>query len=297
MLPAITGVDFDLGAGETLGIVGESGAGKSTVGLALVRLLPTSATYSGSAAFEGVDVLSLPLTQLRAIRGARIGVAFQDRTGSLHPLLPIDVQVMEGPHLHLGLSRRAARERAVVVLESVGIPASRSRDYPHQLSGGMRQRVLLAIAISCAPEILIADEPTSALDVVLQCQILDLIKQHQAEKGMSVLIMTHDLGVAARADHIVVMYAGRVFESALALELFREPANPYTRALLGSIPDPKRPRGELVQISGRPPDLSRLSADQCPFAERCPEVVSVCREQLPPLKEVTPGHHSRCWRS
>jgi oligopeptide transport system ATP-binding protein len=243
-------------------------------------------------------LLRLPEKRLREIRGGQIAMIFQDPMTSLNPFLPVSTQLMEVTRLHLGYSREEAYEHAIRMLELVGIPDPRSRvdDYPHQFSGGMRQRVMIAMALSCKPRLLIADEPTTALDVTIQAQILDLIKQLKEETGTSVILITHDLGlVAGMTDHVVVMYAGHIFESAPTEELFRNPQNPYTRALLRSVPDPTREEGELFQIPGLPPDLSHLPKNRCPFADRCPEVIDRCREEFPPFHEVADDHWSLCW--
>jgi oligopeptide transport system ATP-binding protein len=223
---------------------------------------------------------------------------FQDPMTSLNPFMRISTQLMEVTRLHLGYTKKQAYEHAVRMLELVGIPDARSRvdSYPHQFSGGMRQRVMIAMALSCKPKLLIADEPTTALDVTIQAQILELIKELKAETGASVILITHDLGlVAGMTDHVVVMYAGHIFESAPTGELFSNPQNPYTRALLRSVPDPTQEQGELFQIAGLPPDLARLPVDRCPFADRCPEVIDKCREAFPPYHQVAEDHWTLCW--
>ncbi|HET9531225.1 MAG TPA: ABC transporter ATP-binding protein [Blastocatellia bacterium] len=300
MVKAVDGVSFDLKKGETLGIVGESGSGKSVTNLSILRLVPRppGEIAGGQVLFEGEDLLKLPEKRLREIRGGQIAMIFQDPMTSLNPFLPVSTQLMEVTRLHLGYSREEAYEHAIRMLELVGIPDPRSRvdDYPHQFSGGMRQRVMIAMALSCRPRLLIADEPTTALDVTIQAQILDLIKQLKEETGTSVILITHDLGlVAGMTDHVVVMYAGHIFESAPTEEMFRNPQNPYTRALLRSVPDPTREEGELFQIPGLPPDLAHLPKNRCPFADRCPEVIDKCREEFPPFHEVEEDHWSLCW--
>jgi oligopeptide transport system ATP-binding protein len=300
LVKAVDGVSFDLKKGETLGIVGESGSGKSVTNLSIVRLIPRppGEIAGGEVIFENKDLLKLPESDLRAIRGGQIAMIFQDPMTSLNPFMKISTQLMEVTRLHLGYTKGQAYEHAVKMLELVGIPDARSRvdGYPHQFSGGMRQRVMIAMALSCKPKLLIADEPTTALDVTIQAQILELIKQLKAETGTSVILITHDLGlVAGMTDHVVVMYAGHIFESAPTGELFRNPQNPYTRALLRSVPDPTGEQGELFQIPGLPPDLARLSKDRCPFADRCPEVIDKCREAFPPYHQVAEDHWTLCW--
>ncbi|HEY7914606.1 MAG TPA: ABC transporter ATP-binding protein [Blastocatellia bacterium] len=297
---AVDGVSFDLHRGETLGIVGESGSGKSVTNLSILRLIPQppGEVAGGEVIFEGKDLLKMPEKDLRDIRGGQIAMIFQDPMTSLNPFMRVSSQLMEVTRLHLGYGRKQAREHAVRMLELVGIPDAKSRvdDYPHQFSGGMRQRVMIAMALACRPKLLIADEPTTALDVTIQAQILELIKEMKEETGTSVILITHDLGlVAGMTDHVVVMYAGHVFESAPTAELFRNPQNPYTRALLRSVPDPTREGEELFQIAGLPPDLARLSPDRCPFAERCPEVIDMCREAFPPYHKVDDDHWTLCW--
>jgi oligopeptide transport system ATP-binding protein len=297
---AVDGVSFDLHRGETLGIVGESGSGKSVTNLSILRLVPQppGEVTGGEVIFEGKDLLKMPEKDLRDIRGGQIAMIFQDPMTSLNPFMRVSSQLMEITRLHLGYSKKQAREHAVRMLELVGIPDAKSRvdDYPHQFSGGMRQRVMIAMALACRPKLLIADEPTTALDVTIQAQILELIKEMKEETGTSVILITHDLGlVAGMTDHVVVMYAGHVFETAPTAELFRNPQNPYTRALLRSVPDPTREGEELFQIAGLPPDLARLSPDRCPFAERCPEVIDMCREAFPPYHKVDDDHWTLCW--
>src|SRR5712671_3848650 len=283
---AVDGVSFDVRRGETLGIVGESGSGKSVTNLSIMRLIPTppGKIVSGSIMFDGRDVLELSPREVRDIRGKRIAMIFQDPMTSLNPFMRVSKQLMEVTQLHLGHNRKEARAHAIKMLEHVGIPDARERvdSYPHEFSGGMRQRVMIAMALSCQPELLIADEPTTALDVTIQAQILELIKRLKAETGASVILITHDLGVVAgMADHIIVMYAGKIFEQAPTAELFQQPGNPYTRGLLRSVPDPMAEHGKLYQIPGQPPDLARLPAG-CPFAPRCEHAEDVCRNESPP---------------
>jgi oligopeptide transport system ATP-binding protein len=297
---AVDDVSFDVARGETIGIVGESGSGKSVTNLSILRLVPSppGRIVSGEVVFDGRNLLELTEPEMRRIRGRRIAMIFQDPMTSLNPFMRISDQLAEVTELHLGHSRAEARGHAVRMLEIVGIPdaARRVNGYPHQLSGGMRQRVMIAMALSCRPELLIADEPTTALDVTIQAQILDLMRTLQREIGSSVILVTHDLGVVAgTTDRIVVMYAGHVFETAPTEALFARPANPYTRGLLLSVPDPgdDSRRGELYQIPGLPPDVAQLPPG-CPFAPRCDRAEAICREQFPPFVEVARGHGSLC---
>jgi len=295
---AVDGISFELKRGETLGIVGESGSGKSVANLSLMRLIPDppGKIVSGSIVFDGRDVLKLSPREVRGIRGKRIAMIFQDPMTSLNPFLRVSRQLMEVTQLHLGHTKDQAREHAIKMLEHVGIPDARARvdSYPHEFSGGMRQRVMIAMALSCQPELLIADEPTTALDVTIQAQILELIKRLKAETGTSVILITHDLGVVAgMTDHIVVMYAGKVFEQAPTNELFEQPGNPYTRGLLRSVPDPTDEQGRLYQIPGLPPDLAHLPPG-CPFAPRCERAVDICRQEFPPYVQLTREHYSLC---
>jgi oligopeptide transport system ATP-binding protein len=296
---AVDGVSFDLERGETLGIVGESGSGKSVTNLSIMRLIPSppGRIVSGEVRFDGRDLLTLSDEEMRQVRGRRIAMIFQDPMTSLNPFMRVSHQLMEVTQLHLGHSRDEARKHAIRMLETVGIPDARRRadNYPHEFSGGMRQRVMIAMALSCQPELLIADEPTTALDVTIQAQILELIKTLRRETGTSVIMITHDLGVVAgMTDRILVMYAGRIFESAPTFELFARPANPYTIGLLRSVPDPTEDaHSELYQIPGLPPDVARMPPG-CPFAPRCARAEAICREQFPPLVQLTPARQSLC---
>jgi oligopeptide transport system ATP-binding protein len=298
VVKAVDGIDFELKRGETLGIVGESGSGKSVTNLSVIRLIPDppGRIVSGEILFDEVDILALPKEEVRKIRGKRIAMIFQDPMTSLNPFMRISKQLMELTRLHLGHSKGQAYEHAVKMLETVGIPDARSRvdSYPHEFSGGMRQRVMIAMALSCEPELLIADEPTTALDVTIQAQILELIKELKQQTGTSVILITHDLGVVAgMTDHIIVMYAGKVFEQARTRELFSCPGNPYTKGLLRSVPDPTAKQGELYQIPGLPPDVAHLPPG-CPFQQRCERAEEICRQEFPPFVELTPDHHSLC---
>jgi oligopeptide transport system ATP-binding protein len=298
MVRAVDDVGFELRKGETLGIVGESGSGKSVLNLSLMGLVPRPGRIAGGeVVFDGSDIVSLPAREMRKLRGRRMAMIFQDPMTSLNPYLKISTQLTEITRLHLGHSSREARDHAVKMLETVGIPDAEKRldSHPHEFSGGMRQRAMIAMALSCDPELLIADEPTTALDVTIQAQILELIKDLKARLGTSVILVTHDLGVVAgMADNIIVMYAGKVFERARTRDLFAAPANPYTKGLLKSVPDPAGDRGAgLYQIPGLPPEPGELSPG-CPFAERCERAEGICRRELPPFVEVDEGHFSLC---
>jgi peptide/nickel transport system ATP-binding protein len=294
---AVRGVSFGVDPGRTLGIVGESGSGKSVAAMALLGL-SRGATVAGHAMFDGADLLSMSEPELRAVRGARIAMVFQDPLSSLHPLYKIGWQITEAIRAHTDAGRRAARERAVELLGMVGIPEPRRRidDYPHQFSGGMRQRVMIAIALALNPDIVIADEPTTALDTTVQAQILDLLKRLQSELGMALIIITHDLGVIAQtADEVLVMYAGRIAESAARRDLFYRSHHPYTLGLLASVPSAAG-SGRLRPIPGRPPSPIRLPAG-CPFGPRCAYRMHRCAAAEPDPMPVggDPGHRSACW--
>lgn len=299
IVKAVDGISFELKKGETLGIVGESGSGKSVTNLSVMRLIPEppGKIVSGDIIFDGIDVRTMPIEEVRKLRGKRMAMIFQDPMTSLNPFLKISTQLMEVTQLHLGHSKKQAYEHAVKMLRTVGIPAPEKRidNYPHEFSGGMRQRVMIAMALSCEPELLIADEPTTALDVTIQAQILELIKDLRQDLGTSVILITHDLGVVAgMADKIIVMYAGKVFESAPTLELFSNPANPYTKGLLKSVPDPAHEEGTpLYQIPGLPPDVAHLPPG-CPFEERCERSENICRDEFPPFVQINENHHSLC---
>jgi len=300
---AVNGISYDLARGETLGVVGESGSGKSVSSLALMRLLPKPASRirSGAIIFEDEEILTLPEEAVREMRGDRMAMIFQDPMTSLNPVLSIERQLTEVLETHRKLKRRGAIDRAVELLELVGIPAPRKRlnDYPHQFSGGMRQRVMIAMALACDPQLLIADEPTTALDVTIQAQILDLMRIAVAERGTSLILITHDLGVVAgMATTINVMYAGHIVERAETEELYGRPRHPYTVGLLRSIPRlDESGHGELVPIQGQPPDLSR-DIPGCPFAPRCFNAQERCIQEMPPLEQAPnadPGHVIACW--
>ena len=297
---AVNGVSFDLHEGELLGVVGESGSGKSVTMMSLLKLLPMppAEIVSGRARLDGQDLIGLDLKELRHVRGARVGFIFQDPMTSLNPVLSVGYQITEPLRAHLGMSRRAARERAVELLERVGIPAAAGRlgDFPHQFSGGMRQRVMIAIALACNPKVLIADEPTTALDVTIQAQILDLVKRLRHELGMGIIWITHDLGVVAGlADRVMVMYGGLVVEQAGVGKLYKHPRHPYTRGLLSTLPKLDGTRAErLASIPGQPPNLLQAPA-ACPFAPRCDHAFERCRRENPSLEKVAEGHEVACW--
>ncbi len=298
---AVDGVSFTIEPGETLGLVGESGCGKSVTAMSIMRLVPhpPARTVSGSILFQGRDLLKLDEAEMRRIRGKQIAMIFQDPMTSLNPVLPIGWQIMEALQLHLGMTKKQARERAVELLQLVGVPAAAQRihDYPHQLSGGMRQRVMIAMALSCNPQLLIADEPTTALDVTIQAQILELIAQLRREFKTAVILITHDMGVdAGIVDRLVVMYAGRPVETANVETLFSNPRHPYTIGLLSSIPRLDQERKErLIPIQERPSELPSFSAI-CPFAPRCAFASGHCWEEVPDLQLIEPGHSIACIR-
>ncbi|MFN8035371.1 MAG: ABC transporter ATP-binding protein [Acidimicrobiia bacterium] len=297
---AVDGVSFDLSRGRTLALVGESGCGKTVLSHSIMGLLPKRGVeHQGSIRFEGREIVGLPTKRMRAYWGARMAMVFQDPMTSLNPVMRIGKQITESIHQHFDVPSRDARDTAIALLHSVGIPGAerRLREYPHQLSGGMRQRVMIAMALACGPKLLLADEPTTALDVTVQAQILDLLQAQQRERYMAMILVTHDLGVAAsRAGEIAVMYAGRIVERAPSRTLFSDMRMPYTEALLHSIPRLSQPsHSRLDAITGRPPDLLHV-APGCRFAPRCPYVQERCRVEEPPLRPAeTPGHEYACW--
>jgi oligopeptide transport system ATP-binding protein len=297
---AVNGVSFHLDEGETLGIVGESGCGKSVTMLSMLRLIPEppGKVESGQAHFMGRDLLQLTRDEMRLVRGSQIAMIFQDPMTSLNPVMTIGKQVAEPMLEHLGMTTEQAQDRVVDLLSLVGIPEARKRldDFPHQFSGGMRQRVMIAMALSCNPKILIADEPTTALDVTIQAQIIELVKALRDKLGMAIVWITHDLGIiAGLAERVMVMYAGYVVERADVAELYTNPRHPYTIGLLGSLPrvDGRHAR-RLTNIDGRPPDLLAKPIS-CPFAPRCTYVIDQCRQENPALREVGSGHEIACW--
>jgi len=297
---AVNGISFGLREGETLGVVGESGCGKSVTMLSVLGLIPSppGRVTSGTASFFGQDLLKMSKEEIRYVRGAQISMIFQDPMTSLNPVLTIGHQLVEPLKLHLGMSQEQAEERAAELLKMVGIPNADERlgDYPHQFSGGMRQRVMIAMALSCSPQILIADEPTTALDVTIQAQIVDLVRRLRDELGMAVIWITHDLGVVAGfAERVLVMYAGFIVEDALVHELYENPLHPYTHALLQSLPRVDGKHGDKLEtIEGLPPALLE-KPESCPFAPRCAFAKDKCFQENPPLEERAPKHTVACW--
>ena len=296
---AVDGVSLTLDRGRTLGIVGESGSGKSVLSRSIMGLLPKrNVTCEGSVVYDGREISSLPPAERRKLWGADMAMVFQDPMTALNPVIRIGRQITEGLRFHLGLDRRTANENALALLRSVGIPEPerRMKQYPHELSGGMRQRIMIAVALACGPKLLFADEPTTALDVTVQAQILNLLARQQRERNMAMVLVTHDLGVVAgRADDIAVMYAGQIVEKAPTATLFANVRMPYTEALLASIPKLDEPRRTRLQaIPGRPPSLIDPPPG-CRFAPRCPYAQERCHREAPPLRESEPGHVYRCW--
>ncbi len=300
---AVDGVSYTVGRGETLGVVGESGCGKSVTALSILRLIPDppGKIVDGQILFEDKNLLDLPPAAMRRIRGNDISMIFQEPMTSLNPVFTIGNQIAEAVRLHQGMNRKEAMGKAVEMLDIVGIPVPEHRvhEYPHQLSGGMRQRAMIAMALSCNPRVLIADEPTTALDVTIEAQILDLMRGLQDELGTAIIMITHDLGVIAEmARKVVVMYAGKIVEQAPVGELFAEANHPYTQGLLRSLPrvdqDGTGKKHRLQEIPGIVPSLLNLPPG-CKFASRCPKVMAVCEEEEPPLEQVAPDHYSACW--
>lgn len=300
LVKAVDGVNFDLRRGETLGIVGESGSGKSVTVLSIMKLIPSppGKIVSGEIILDGEDLWPLPEPEMEAIRGRKIAMILQDPMTSLNPVFNIGDQVMEAIHIHQGLRRKKLFDQAIDVLKKVRIPAAevRVRDFPHQMSGGMRQRVVGAIGISCQPLVLIADEPTTSLDVTIQAQYLRLLKELQQESGLSIIFITHDFGIVAKmCDRVAVMYAGRIIETGSVRDVFNHPSHPYTEALLGSVPKLEEDVERLYAIAGQPPVLYDLPPG-CPFAPRCPYVMDRCKVEYPGEFRVAPTHTADCWK-
>lgn len=299
LVRAVQEVSLSVDRGQTVALVGESGSGKSMTARSIMGLLPPSGRITaGSIRLEGQELVGLPAEQRRALRGSRMAMVFQEPMTSLNPVLRIGAQLTEPLQLHRSMDRETATAAAVELLHQVGIsdPDMRLRDYPHQLSGGQRQRVMIAMALACNPALLIADEPTTALDVTIQVQILELIDRLQADQGLALLLITHDLGIVAeRADQVHVMYAGRIIESAPTRELLASPAHPYSVGLLASLPENVTPGLPLNAIPGQPPDLA-AELIGCPFRDRCPDAFGPCGSTMPVQKELTTGHTVRCWK-
>ena len=298
LIYAVNGVSFSVAPGETLAVIGESGSGKTVTSRALMGLLPPTAHVQGSARFEGRELLSMKEGELREIRGQMISMIFQDPSRSLNPTMRVGAQIREAVRVHNNISREAAKERAIELLRLVRLPAPATRymEYPHQLSGGMRQRVMIAIAIACHPKLLIADEATTALDVTTQAQIMEMLLELQREMGMALVLISHDMGLAASyTNEVLVMYGGRVVEAAATTELFENVRMPYTKVLLDAIPRVDRPSHSLLPVvPGRPPDLGSLS-NNCAFHPRCPSAVERCSKERPELLEHEPGHQYACF--
>ena len=295
------GVDLSLERGRTLGIVGESGCGKSVTALSIMGLVPQppGRIAGGEVLFEGEDLLKLPARRMRDLRGDQLSMIFQEPMTSLNPAFPVGEQVAEALLRHKDIDKKTAKQSAVEMLRRVRIPSPerRAADYPHQLSGGMRQRVMIAMALACNPKLLIADEPTTALDVTIQAQILELMRALRAELGTAIILITHDLGVVSElADDVIVMYAGRVIERCTAERLFSEPQHPYTVGLLGSIPRLHLQQERLSAIEGFVPDPAAFP-EGCRFHPRCPFAVDQCRNEIPALREIKPNHFAACWRA
>jgi len=300
VVKAVDGVSYNLKKGETLGLVGESGSGKSVTNLSVMQLIPSppGKIMNGSAILDGEDILQYSEAEMREIRGNKISMIFQDPMTSLNPFLRISTQMVETIMLHKKLDKKAALARSIEMLDLVGIPnpSARVKDYPHQFSGGMRQRVMIAMALSCDPEILIADEPTSALDVTIQAQILELIQDLNKRLGTAVMMITHDLGVVAgMCDRVCVMYAGRMVEKGTNIEIFKDPKHPYTQGLINSVPRLDKPAQEtLYSIKGQPPNVIDLP-ECCPFYPRCDKAMDVCKSKYPPVKSFGDEREVRCW--
>ena len=296
VVKAVNGVSFDVEKGETLGLVGETGAGKTTIALGILRLVsdPPGKILSGEILYEGEDILKMSDEKLRELRGGKVSMIFQDPMTALNPVLTVGDQIAEMIHLHNDCTHQESLVRAGKMLETVGIPAERADEYPHQFSGGMKQRVVIAIALACNPQLLIADEPTTALDVTIQAQVLNMIKALKDERGTSMILITHDLGVVAETcDKVAIMYAGEIVETGSLQHIFNETAHPYTEGLFGSLPSLDKDVDRLTPIEGLMPDPTDLPAG-CKFNLRCPVATEECRVTEPQLRELTPGHFVRC---
>lgn len=295
-VPAVRGVSFDIAAGETVALVGESGCGKSVTAMSIMRLTPGSVA-ADRLRFDGRELPALSEPEMRSVRGAQVGMIFQEPMTSLNPVFTVSRQIEEVLVLHQRLAPKAARAQALELLRRVGIPSPERRltQYPHELSGGMKQRVMIAIAIACRPRLLIADEPTTALDVTIQAQIMELLRSLKQELGMAVLLITHDLGVVAHfAERVLVMYAGKIVEQGTVRDIFKRPAHPYTRALIGALPDPLKPAERLEAIPGRVPSPRMLPAG-CAFCARCKHAFEPCSTEPPRLLPVAAGHDAACF--
>lgn len=296
VVSAVNGLDMELNKGETIGLVGETGAGKTTSALGIMGLVPNppGKIKRGSMKFEGVDLLSLSEEEMRKIRGSKISMIFQDPMTSLNPVMTVGEQIAEVIEIHEKVNKEEAFEKAKEMLELVGIPGGRANDFPHQFSGGMKQRVVIAIALACNPELLIADEPTTALDVTIQAQVLDLMNELKEKFKTAMILITHDLGVVAQAcDKVAIMYAGEIVEAGTLLDIFENPKHPYTHGLFGSIPSLDEECDRLKPIQGLMPDPTNLPTG-CKFHPRCPHATELCSRQQPQITEVTPGHKVRC---
>lgn len=300
---AVDGLSFSVSRGQCVALVGESGCGKSVSALSIMRLIPNppGKIVSGEVIFDGKNLLKISEREMRTIRGNRIAMVFQEPMTSLNPVLTIERQLTEPLEVHRGLDKAKAAEEALRLLTLVGIPdpEKRLKDYPHQFSGGMQQRIMIAMALSCTPDILIADEPTTSVDVTIQAQLLELMQELRVKFGTAIILITHNLGVVARyAEYVNVMYAGKLVESGPARVIYGQPRHPYTVGLIGAVPrlDVDRKR-RVVPIPGQPPDLSRLPANMCAFSPRCKYVKEICREESPKLEQLEPGHYVACFRS